>query len=134
MKAGIVSLALLLGFSACDFPQGLPNPFAKEPPASKPSAAPSSEASMFEKLAARKQANAELLREMMLVVFMRPPKDQAEFNSYLSVLQQGATFEGIYNGFTHSSDYRQLEVSNRGASPLALKVFGQELAVLEADL
>jgi hypothetical protein len=140
MRAGIACLALLLGLAGCDgatLPGGIPNPFAKPQPSAKPVAAtpsPSTPVSMFDVIQAKKRANAGLLREMMLVVFMKQPKDVAEFNSYLSVLQQGATFEGIYNGFTHSSTYRQLEITNRGATPIALKTFGEELAALEADL
>jgi hypothetical protein len=77
---------------------------------------------------------AELLREVMAVTLMREPGNRAEFKGYLSVLAQGGSLEGIYNGFTHSSHWRELEMSNQGASPGALKVFGEELALLEAEL
>jgi hypothetical protein len=127
----------LLFLSGCEAPAWLalfPNPF--KAPEARPSGAPSPvpRLTIAEVENARKRARAELLREMMLVVYMRPPKDVGEFNSYMNVLQQGASFEGLYNGFTHSSDFRVLEASNKGATPAALSVFGQELAALEADL
>jgi hypothetical protein len=80
------------------------------------------------------KANAELLHEVWKVVLIREPKDRSEFGSLVDTLNQGASFEGIYNGFTHSSDYRELEEANRGASPEAVRTFGEELALLEAEL
>lgn len=78
--------------------------------------------------------NAELLREIHLVVFQREPKNKAEFGSLVDSLNQGASLEGIYNGFTHSADYRRLEMANPGASPKALTIFGKELDRLEKEL
>lgn len=83
---------------------------------------------------AQAKMNAELLQEMYRIVLIREPKDRSEFGSLVDTLNQGASFEGIYNGFTHSSDYRQMEHANPGASPEALKVFAAELAELEAEL
>jgi hypothetical protein len=80
------------------------------------------------------KANAELLRELLQVVFMREPRDRAEFGNWADTLNQGASLEGVYNGMTHSAEYRKLEAVNAGASPEALKVFGQELAYLEIEL
>jgi hypothetical protein len=80
------------------------------------------------------RAKAELLREVMAVTFMKEPSNRAEFKSYLSVLAQGGSLEGIYNGFTHASGYRELEMSNQGAAPTAIKVFSEELAELQAEL
>src|SRR5690606_22891186 len=84
--------------------------------------------------AKRSRANAEILREIFTVVYMRPPQDKADFGNWLDTLNQGASLEGIYNGLTHSSGYRRLESSIRGASPEALKRFGVELARLQAEL
>lgn len=84
--------------------------------------------------AQRAKANAELLSEVFQVVFLRAPENAAEFGSYVDTLNQGASFEGIYNGFTHSSHYRKLEIANPGSSPQALKVFSEELAALQAEL
>jgi hypothetical protein len=104
-------------------PSGAPAPSASEDPSGF-----SSEA------AKQSKANAELLQEMFRVVFMREPKDRSEFGSYVDSLNQGASLEGIYNGFTHSSEYRKIEMANTNASPEALKLFARELAALQAEL
>jgi len=80
------------------------------------------------------KANSEILHEMLQVVFMREPKNRAEFGNWADTLNQGASLEGVYNGLTHSAEYRKLEVANAGASPKALNVFVQELAILELEL
>lgn len=88
------------------------------------------------KLAAAKnaKANAEIMHEIFKVVLMREPRNQTELANWVDVLNQGATFEGVYNGLTHSSDYRKLETVNIGASAEAIQVFGEELAILEVEL
>jgi hypothetical protein len=80
------------------------------------------------------KANGELLHEVLKVVYMREPEDRAEFGNLLDSMSQGASLEGLYNGFTHSTGYRKLEMANSGASTEALKVFGRELAVFELEL
>jgi len=80
------------------------------------------------------KANTELLSEVFEVVFIRTPGDRTEFGNWVDTLNQGASLEGVYNGFTHSSSYRKLELANPGASAEALRVFGQELSTLELDL
>ncbi len=62
------------------------------------------------------------------------PHDKAEFGSFVDTLNQGASFEGVYNGFTHSSDYRQMEIENTGATPEALRTFSMLLAEFQAEL
>ena len=52
----------------------------------------------------------------------------------LDTLNQGASLEGIYNGLTHSSNYRTLETTHPGATPDALIFFSGELAHTEALL
>ena len=102
-----------------------------------PSSVPSSEASNEEfssQAAKNAKSNAEILKEVLLVVFMREPKDRGEFGNWVDTLNQGASLEGVYNGLTHSSDYRKLEFSSSAASISALKIFGEELAVLELEL
>jgi len=71
---------------------------------------------------------------MFHVVYLRPPQDRAHFGSLVDSLNQGASFEGIYNGLTHSSDYRKLEVANPGSSARALQVFSESLAELSLEL
>ncbi len=80
------------------------------------------------------QANSEILREILQVVFNREPKDRSEFGNWVDTLNQGASLEGVYNGLTHSLDYRKLEAVNTSASTGALRVFGEELAYLEIEL
>ncbi len=85
-------------------------------------------------LAQKTKANAELLREILRVVYMREPSNRTEFGSLVDSLNQGASFEGLYNGFTHSSIYRKIETANPGATEQALKVFSEELMILESEL
>lgn len=84
--------------------------------------------------AQKAQANAELLQEMFAVIFMKPAQDRGAFGNWLDTLNQGASLEGVYNAFTHSSQYRQLEAGHPGASPRAIKTFGRELARLQTEL
>lgn len=80
------------------------------------------------------KANAEILHEMIQVIFMREPKDRSEFGNWVDTLNQGASFEGVYHGFMHSSDFKKLEAENPGASPEAIRIFSEELANLESEL
>lgn len=136
----VLTLALALTLSGCDrLPpqvQGLLNRIkGSKSAAPAPSGTPVAQPTKLSSEAARRaKVNAELLKEMFLVVFVREPKSRAEFGSLVDTLNQGASLEGLYNGFTHSSDYRVLENENRGASPGALKAFGEELAILAAEL
>ncbi len=85
-------------------------------------------------LAKQARANAETLREMLEVIFIQEPKDRSEFGNWADTLNQGASLEGVYNGLTHSADYRKFEEANLGASVEALQVFTSELALLELEL
>lgn len=80
------------------------------------------------------KANAEILKEMMFIVFMREPKDRGEFGNWTDTLNQGASIEGVYNGLTHSSDYRKLEIGSPVAGFEVLKAFAEELAYIESEL
>ncbi len=80
------------------------------------------------------QANAELLQEMLRVIFVKNPDSLSQFHGWLQVLNQGASIEGVYNGLTHSSYYRNLETQNRNSAPRALRVFSAELAEIEIEL
>jgi hypothetical protein len=104
-----------------------------------PTVTPSSNVPMtdeeYSSAAARNaKANAEILHEVILVVYMREPSDRAEFGNWVDTLNQGASLEGVYNGLTHSSDYRKLEAVHSGATTEAVRVFGEELALLETEL
>jgi hypothetical protein len=80
------------------------------------------------------KANAEILKEMLQVVFNQEPKDRVEFGSWVDVLNQGASFEGVYNGLTHSDDYRKQEGSGPIATVEALREFSEQLAMIEVEL
>src|SRR4051794_9299896 len=78
----------------------------------------------FSSLSAKNaKANAEILHEIFQVVFMHEPENHAEFGNWVDTLNQGASLEGVYNGLTHSSSYRQLEEEKQGASAEAVRVF-----------
>jgi hypothetical protein len=109
--------------------QGGASPLAKRPP--KPAASPSEGLGVS---AATAKANGELLREVYVVVFGGEPADRNEFGSNVDSMNQGASLEGMYNGFTHSSHYRELEEQNPGARPEALQAFAEELTLLELQL
>jgi hypothetical protein len=78
--------------------------------------------------------NGELLHEVFRVVLMREPAQQDGFPALLASLNQGSSFEGIYNGMTHSDIYRGLEEQNLGATPEALKAFATEMEVLQQEM
>jgi hypothetical protein len=80
--------------------------------------------------AQRAQRNSEMLKEMYLVVLRREPQDKAEFGNWVDSLNQGASIEGVYNGFVHSSVYKNLEAGSGAASAGALKVFGELFSAL----
>ncbi len=104
-------------------------------PSPSPSTSVLPEGEQFLSTAAKNaKANSEILHEMFLVTFMREPKDRSEFGNWVDTLNQGASFEGVYNGFTHSVEYRRLEATYGGASVTALRVFAEELAYLEVEL
>jgi len=78
--------------------------------------------------------NAEILAEMVRVVFNREPQDRKSFQAYHSSLNQGASLEGILNGLTHSSSYRELEASSPPAPPLAKAFFIDELLRIQTGM
>lgn len=81
--------------------------------------------------AKQSKEHSELLHEIITVVFLKQPTDKTEFGSLVNTLNQGASLEGIYNGFVHSSVYRKSELLSEKASPQTLQAFSQELAALE---
>lgn len=84
--------------------------------------------------AQRAQANAEVLAEVFHIVWMRKPSSKQEFGQWLDVFNQGATLEGIYNGFTRSSYYRSLEQSKSQTNAKALDAFVKILFELQMEL
>jgi hypothetical protein len=82
----------------------------------------------------RAKANAELFGELWEIVLLRKPKNKIEFGNWVDTLNQGASLEGVYNAFTHSSLYRALEKAYPKSSSQALKVFAEDLAILTSEL
>ena len=107
--------------------------------AAKPTTSPQAQASaaadpaLDSEKAKIAKANAEILNEMLTVVLMQEPKDRSLFGNYVDSLNQGASLEGVYNGFSHSSYYRQLENKVLGATPAALDFFVSEMLALMKD-
>lgn len=82
-------------------------------------------------LEATSRRNAQLLQEIYRVVLVMNPSSPAAFGNWLDSLNQGASLEGVYNGFVHSDFERGLESGNRStAIPKAIEVFSRELAEL----
>jgi hypothetical protein len=122
-----IACLLILALSGCDNPSGRIRRFVekwdwRKSPRPVPSAALNS------------VANSELLSEMYQVVFQSLPQGTQAFSGYVENLDQGASFEGIYNGFAHSADYRELETATPGTSTDALQFFAAELAEVEEAL
>jgi len=138
----LISLALLaVGISGCQNPMDSLARWAlqlssKSAPDIQGSASQATPEHTLQPSEAAEQAkqNAELLQEVMRVVYDRDPSNRAEFGSLVDSMNQGASIEGLYNGFTHSSEYRKLEVENPGSSRAALRFFASELARTEAEL
>jgi hypothetical protein len=78
--------------------------------------------------------NAQLLHEIFLITFNREPLDRSDFGNWADTLNQGASLEGVFNGLTHSTAFRQIETEHAGASTTATRIFGEELAILESSL
>ncbi|MBU6374461.1 MAG: hypothetical protein KGQ59_00540 [Bdellovibrionales bacterium] len=77
------------------------------------------------------QRNAELLQELYRVVLAINPKNPSEFGNWLNSLNQGASLEGVYNGFTRSDLQRAREADTKTtANPKAIGVFVRELVDL----
>lgn len=86
------------------------------------------------KSAVKNRTNAEMLSEIYTVVYNVPPRDRYEFANLLNALNQGASLEGIYNGFVHSSRYLELEKSSPPAAEKGFKTFFELLGNLESAL
>jgi len=78
--------------------------------------------------------NQKILDEMVQTVFLRDPISPKEFAGLLDVLNQGASFEGVYNGLVHSTEYRQLEENAKPALPTTLQRFAEEWTLLQIEL
>lgn len=77
--------------------------------------------------------HSELISEMYRVVLLKEP-EASTFWELVNAMSQGASIEGIYNGLTHSAQYRQLEMTDQAISSSSLKIFAELLEDLEAEL
>ena len=127
----LISGFFLLFLVACESP--FETEIESPAPIPEVSSSPSVGA-MSSGVAKKAKANAEIFHEMFTVVFMREPKDRAEFGNWVDTLNQGASLEGVYNGLTHSEDYRRLEKVSPKAPEKLVKAFRREIGLLEAEL
>ena len=143
--AALFALGLALGGSSCDIAH-----FADElqhewdamitvmtggsSPLQKKKPLPAAATGAASVKAALSKANGEILHEMYEVVFMREPKNKEFFGDYVDTMNQGASIEGVYNGFVHSSNYRQLEEQTPGPAPESAKFLVAELQEWQKDL
>ncbi|MBI4924654.1 MAG: hypothetical protein HY843_01905 [Bdellovibrio sp.] len=77
---------------------------------------------------------ASLLKEIYFVIYQKELKNVQEFLDYQNILMQGASLEGVYNGLTHSSRFRKLEVEHKTTKAIVVKIFADELWNLENEL
>lgn len=103
-------------------------------PLSSGSPATGEKAEVTSQAAINSKRNAEIFHELFRVVMMVEPKDRGDFGDWVDTLNQGASLEGVYNGLIYSANYKKLEVLENGASPFALRAFGEELAFLEKEM
>ncbi|HTL12536.1 MAG TPA: hypothetical protein VL588_08625, partial [Bdellovibrionota bacterium] len=148
LPVGVALAAMAAGLTACDdetrkLAEGLVVKLAdsvglhiqpQQPAEAKKPDAKGKEGELTSEGAKASKEHAELLQEMYRVVYDRDIENRSEYGSLVDTLNQGASLEGVYNGFTHSSNYRRLEVANPGATPAALNAFGKELARLTLEL
>jgi hypothetical protein len=80
------------------------------------------------------EANTQILFELYEVVTQNPPQNRDEFSGLVNALNQGASVEGIYNGFVLSATYRGFEKEPGEPKAEALIAFSKELARLESEM
>jgi hypothetical protein len=78
--------------------------------------------------------NSEVLQEIYRVVMLEDPSDRSVFGNWVDTLNQGASFEGVYNGFVRSATYVGLETKTAAAPAEAVTLFLTEWAELEYEL
>ncbi|MGE0614662.1 MAG: hypothetical protein AB7P04_03400 [Bacteriovoracia bacterium] len=132
-SASRCSLAALIAiFSACQLPWLTSTPAPT--PSGNPPSASGDGIELTSVQAKRAKQNSEILQEFFRVIYIKDPQDRKEFGGWLDTMNQGASVEGIYNGFVHSSRYRQLEAAHIGQKDGALAAFATLLGRLEKEL
>ena len=79
-------------------------------------------------------AKGEIFQEMIQDVFETKLKDQEVYESYLGSFSQGASLEGVYNGLTHSAQYRELEKKSPLANPATLQFFSEQMSFIQKQI
>lgn len=75
--------------------------------------------------------NAAYLKELFKVALGRDLRNQEEFDKFMNVMDQGASYEGIYNGLIYSQEYKDKE---KGVAPVgAVKAYADIMAQLKLD-
>ena len=92
-----------------------------------PSPAPKAAEEAPKDMEAHHRVNAAFLKEVHLVVLERTVT-QEEFARWLNVLDQGGSYEGIYNGLANGDEYRAKEKGV--APPQALRLYAQTMTEL----
>jgi hypothetical protein len=126
----VLSALLFVSLSSCDL-QELVRPSAsgsKPDLQSKAAAEPTGSKMMSpgEKLAFHKW----MVMEMQQQIFARPTGARDDVAAWANVLSQRASIEGVYHGFVLSTQYLEMEKSNRAPSA-ALRFFSTEMAAMD---
>ncbi|MEK6705823.1 MAG: hypothetical protein AABZ06_08540 [Bdellovibrionota bacterium] len=133
----LITMSGGLAFSACNLSRGcapLSGTKAVQSPSTPPGTEKNDAIEYRSEAAVKAKIYAELLREIFLVVLLDEPKDRSQFGNLVDALNQGASLEGIYNGLTHSAEYRKLETKGPKASVTALEIFLKHLDIFESEL
>jgi hypothetical protein len=91
---------------------------------------PSPEPSPSTNLEGHRLRNAAFIKEAYLVLLERNVTE-TEFNRWMNTLDQGASFEGIYNGIVLGEEYKAKEVGV--APPDAIRIYARIMTKLDMD-
>ena len=75
--------------------------------------------------------NAAFIHELYKVVLQREVRSEDEFQKNMHIMDQGAHFEGIYNGLVHSPEYKSFEKG--AASVSAVKTYAELMTQVLLD-
>ena len=80
----------------------------------------------------KKKLFSSYLNEMHEQIFLVKFASEAELNSWINVLMQGGSLEGVYHGLILSNKYRVVEKKLPPANVQSLRFFSEEYALAEA--
>lgn len=133
VQNGHFFLLQLLGFSNFRSAQGEPGKESKPEREASPSFSQGT-ALVTSSVGLSSKQHLEILAELFRVVFDTEVTPKAELGLWVDTWNQGASLEGVYRGITLSSLYQTIEKQAKTASVGCLKVFSEELALLETEL